>query len=55
MIGQIGALGGSILPNLLGFSRQYTGSYRTGFIVYAMFAAAILVMRCRAPARLNWS
>jgi NNP family nitrate/nitrite transporter-like MFS transporter len=44
MIGEIGALGGSILPNLLGFSRQYTGSYRTGFIVYAMLAAAILVM-----------
>jgi MFS transporter, NNP family, nitrate/nitrite transporter len=44
MIGEIGALGGSILPNLLGFSRQYTGSYRTGFIVYAILAAAILVM-----------
>jgi MFS transporter, NNP family, nitrate/nitrite transporter len=44
MIGEIGALGGSILPNVLGFSKQYTGSYRTGFIVYAMLAAAILLM-----------
>ncbi len=44
MVGEIGALGGSILPNLLGFSRQYTGSYRTGFIAYAILAAAILVM-----------
>jgi MFS transporter, NNP family, nitrate/nitrite transporter len=44
MIGEIGALGGSILPNLLGFSRQYTGSYRTGFIVYALLAGGILIM-----------
>ena len=44
MIGEIGALGGSILPNLLGLSKQYTGSYRAGFIVYAVFAAAILIM-----------
>jgi NNP family nitrate/nitrite transporter-like MFS transporter len=44
MIGEIGALGGSILPNLLGLSRQYTASYRTGFIVYAALAAAVLIM-----------
>jgi NNP family nitrate/nitrite transporter-like MFS transporter len=44
MIGEIGALGGSILPNLLGQSRQHTGSYRAGFIVYAALAFAILLM-----------
>jgi NNP family nitrate/nitrite transporter-like MFS transporter len=44
MIGEIGALGGSILPNLLGLSKQYTSSYRSGFIVYALLAAAILLM-----------
>ena len=44
MIGEIGALGGSILPNLLGQSKQHTGSYSLGFICYAMFAVAILVM-----------
>jgi nitrate/nitrite transporter NarK len=42
---EIGALGGSILPNLLGFSRQYTGSYRTGFIVYAMLAVILVMLR----------
>jgi len=44
MIGEIGALGGSILPNLLGFSKQHTGSFKGGFIVYAVLAFAILGM-----------
>jgi NNP family nitrate/nitrite transporter-like MFS transporter len=44
MIGEIGALGGSILPNLLGLSKQYTASYRAGFILYAVLATAILIM-----------
>jgi NNP family nitrate/nitrite transporter-like MFS transporter len=44
MIGEIGALGGGILPNLLGQSKQHTGSYSTGFIVYAALAAVILIM-----------
>jgi NNP family nitrate/nitrite transporter-like MFS transporter len=44
MIGEIGALGGGILPNLLGQSQQHTGSYRMGFIVYAALAFAILIM-----------
>jgi MFS transporter, NNP family, nitrate/nitrite transporter len=44
MIGEIGALGGSILPNVLGVSKQYTGSYRGGFIVYAALATAVLIM-----------
>jgi MFS transporter, NNP family, nitrate/nitrite transporter len=44
MIGEIGALGGFILPNLLGLSKQYTGSYRAGLIVYAALASVVLVM-----------
>ena len=44
MIGEIGALGGSILPNLLGYSKQHTGSFKGGFIVYAALAFAILLM-----------
>src|SRR5580700_1531028 len=44
MIGEIGALGGSILPNILGLSKQYSGSYRAGFVIYAALAAAILIM-----------
>jgi MFS transporter, NNP family, nitrate/nitrite transporter len=44
MIGEIGALGGSILPNVLAQSKQHTGHFGPGFIAYAIFAAMILVM-----------
>jgi NNP family nitrate/nitrite transporter-like MFS transporter len=44
MIGEIGALGGSILPNLLGQSKQHTGSYTVGFIIYSVIALCVLVM-----------
>jgi len=44
MIGEIGALGGGILPNVLGFSKQHTGSYREGWIAYAALAFAILIL-----------
>lgn len=53
MIGEIGALGGGILPNLLGQSRQHTGSYGAGFIAYAAFALAVLSM-IRIVSR-NWT
>jgi MFS transporter, NNP family, nitrate/nitrite transporter len=42
MIGEIGALGGGILPNLLGQSKQHTGSYGLGFVVYAALALSVL-------------
>jgi NNP family nitrate/nitrite transporter-like MFS transporter len=44
MIGEIGALGGSVLPNLLGQAKQHTGSYSIGFVAYAIFALSILAM-----------
>jgi NNP family nitrate/nitrite transporter-like MFS transporter len=44
MIGEIGALGGGILPNLLGQSKQHTGSYRGGFLLYAALAVVVLVV-----------
>jgi NNP family nitrate/nitrite transporter-like MFS transporter len=44
MIGEIGALGGGILPNLLGQSKQHTGSYRIGFLLYAVLAVGVLVV-----------
>ncbi len=44
MIGEIGALGGGILPNLLGQSKQHTGSYRAGFLLYAALATAVLIV-----------
>ena len=44
MIGEIGALGGSLLPNLLGQSKQHTGSYRAGFVIYAALAVLVLLV-----------
>ena len=44
MIGEIGALGGGILPNVLGQSKLHTGSYRDGFIAYALLAVLVLIM-----------
>jgi NNP family nitrate/nitrite transporter-like MFS transporter len=43
MIGEIGALGGAILPNALGYSKEHTGSYADGFITFAVIAALVLV------------
>jgi len=39
-----GALGGSILPNLLGQSKQRTGSYSTGFLIYAGIAMFVFLL-----------
>ena len=44
MIGEIGALGGGLIPNGMGFSRQYTGTYLWGFVGIAACAAAMLVL-----------
>ncbi len=44
MIGEIGALGGAILPNAMGLSKTYTGSFTTGFIVYSILAATVLTV-----------
>ena len=42
MIGEIGALGGAILPNAMGFSKSYTGTFAWGFLFYAAFSAVVL-------------
>jgi len=42
MIGEVGALGGAILPNVMGFSKQYTGGFATGFVAYALFTGLVL-------------
>jgi MFS transporter, NNP family, nitrate/nitrite transporter len=44
MIGEIGALGGFVLPNVLGFSKQHTGSFRAGWICYAALAFLVLII-----------
>ena len=44
MIGEIGALGGAILPNAMGLSKTYTGSFATGFVAYSILALAVLAI-----------
>lgn len=44
MIGEIGALGGSILPNVLAQSKQHTGSFAAGFAAYAGFSVVVLTV-----------
>lgn len=44
MIGEVGALGGGFLPNAMGQSKQYAGTYLWGFVSFAVLALAMLVM-----------
>jgi NNP family nitrate/nitrite transporter-like MFS transporter len=44
MIGEIGALGGGLVPNAMGLSRQYAGSYAWGFVIFAILALVMLGM-----------
>ena len=44
MIGEIGALGGGLVPAAMGLSKQYIGSYSWGFVLFAVLALAMLVM-----------
>mgnify|MGYP001617538117 CR=1 FL=1 len=46
MIGEIGALGGSFIPNAMGISKQSTGSFAYGFLSFAALAViAFIVLR----------
>ncbi|MBL7889793.1 MAG: MFS transporter [Bacteroidia bacterium] len=46
MIGEIGALGGSFIPNAMGISKQSTGTFFWGFISFAALAlVAFVVLR----------
>lgn len=44
MIGEVGALGGGFLPNAMGLSKQYAGTYLWGFVAFALLALVMLVM-----------
>ncbi len=53
MIGEIGALGGGLVPNAMGLSKQYLGTYAWGFVLFAVLALAMLsVMRVM---QLRWT
>lgn len=46
MIGEIGALGGGLVPNAMGLSKQYFGTYAWGFVLFAVLSLIMLgVMR----------
>jgi NNP family nitrate/nitrite transporter-like MFS transporter len=42
MIGEVGALGGAILPNAMGISKQAFGTFAWGFLFYALLSAIVL-------------
>ena len=44
MIGEVGALGGGFLPNAMGLSKQYTGSYLGGFLSFTLLALVMLAV-----------
>lgn len=44
MIGEIGALGGGFIPNAMGLSKQYLGSYFWGFAAFAALSIGMLFM-----------
>lgn len=44
MIGEIGALGGAIIPNAMGLSKESTGEYHNGFIAFAVLAVIVFVV-----------
>lgn len=46
LVGEVGALGGGLLPNAMGMSKQYLGSFSGGFIFFgAMSLVALVVLR----------
>ncbi len=44
MIGEIGAFGGGFIPNAMGQSRRYTGTYLWGFVAFAVVPAVMLTL-----------
>lgn len=44
MIGEIGALGGGLVPSTMGLSKQYLGTYAWGFLVFAALALLVLAL-----------
>jgi len=44
LVGEVGALGGGLLPNAMGISKQYTGSFAFGFIFFAAVGVVALIV-----------
>jgi NNP family nitrate/nitrite transporter-like MFS transporter len=52
LLGMTGGLGGFYLASSLGYSKQYTGGYGLGFLIFALLAATALV--CITMVRNRW-
>jgi len=53
MIGEIGALGGGLVPSSMGMARQYIGSYSWGFFLFA--ALALIVLAVMRVMQIRWT
>jgi NNP family nitrate/nitrite transporter-like MFS transporter len=53
MIGEVGALGGGLVPNAMGLSKQYTGTYLWGFVLFAL--ATVLVLLMLRTLQIRWT
>jgi len=53
MIGEVGALGGGLIPNAMGFSKQYTGTFMWGFFGFA--AIAVLMLLVLRTMQIRWT
>lgn len=53
MIGEIGALGGGLVPNAMGLSKQYLGSYAWGFVLFA--ALSLLMLGVMRVMQIRWT
>ncbi|MBC7205188.1 MAG: NarK/NasA family nitrate transporter [Methyloversatilis sp.] len=51
LVGMAGGIGGFYLASSLGYSREVTGSYQTGFVVFAVLAVAALIGLTRVKTR----
>jgi NNP family nitrate/nitrite transporter-like MFS transporter len=52
VVGMTGGVGGFYLASSLGYSKQYTGGYGLGFLIFAMLAAIALI--CLTKVRGRW-
>jgi NNP family nitrate/nitrite transporter-like MFS transporter len=57
IVGMTGGLGGFYLASSLGYSRQFTGGYGAGFLIFALLAATALIgiTAVRGRWRTTWS
>ncbi len=51
LVGMAGGVGGFYLASSLGYSRQMTGSYQAGFLIFATLALLALVGLSRVKRR----